>query len=273
LGLCSAYGRQLPGSAPVVGSRDYCFPDLLLRKHSSQSYTLSCDSGASPKSGHGVRTIGGSGHHPLGVFGGVPDCRSLVSGRRSDKNSWHRQRCHRVRVSEYIAEFSRRLAVALGRTVSSRRPNQVEQLRGNSGGRSNSGHHGQDLRWKAGRHSQSGVVHKFVTVNTAFDNRRWEYELSTKVTDDLPSLKSLIVDIVDAVRRVNGVLPDLPPEALLVDLGGPNSNAVKLHLTWWTESSRQHQMMASHDRVLTAISEVLKRLAVDDSHDKRPRAA
>jgi small conductance mechanosensitive channel len=109
-----------------------------------------------------------------------------------------------------------------------------------------------------------------VTVNTAFDNRRWEYELSTKVTDDLPSLKSLIVD---TVRRVNGVLPDPPPEALLVDLEGPDSNAVKLHITWWTESSRQHQMMASHDRVLTAISEALKRLAVDDSHDKRPRAA
>jgi hypothetical protein len=32
-------------------------------------------------------------------------------------------------------------------------------------------------------------------------------------------------------------------------------------------------MMASHDRVLTAISEELKRLAVDDSHEKKLRAA
>jgi hypothetical protein len=67
--------------------------------------------------------------------------------------------------------------------------------------------------------------------------------------------------------------PDPPPEALVVDLGGPDSNVIKLHITWWTGSSRQHQMMASHDRVLTAISKALKRLAVDDSHGKRPRAA
>ena len=109
-----------------------------------------------------------------------------------------------------------------------------------------------------------------VTVNTAFDKRRWEYELSTKPPNDLASLKSLIVD---TVRKVNGVLGDPPPEAFVVDLGGPESSIVKLQITWWTENSRQHQMMASHDRVLTAISEALKRLAVDDSHDKRPHAA
>ena len=109
-----------------------------------------------------------------------------------------------------------------------------------------------------------------VTVNTAFDSRRWEYDLSTKATGDLASLKSRIID---TARRVDGVLPDPPPEALIIDLGGPDSDAVKLHITWWTEFTRQHQMMVSHDRVLTAISEELKRIAVDDSHNKKLRAA
>jgi hypothetical protein len=95
-------------------------------------------------------------------------------------------------------------------------------------------------------------------------------ELLTKDPDDLDSLKTLIVD---TARKVNWVLADPPPEAFVVDLVGPESSTVKLQITWWTENSRQHQMMASHDRVLTAISKAFKRLAVDDSHDKRPRAA
>ena len=109
-----------------------------------------------------------------------------------------------------------------------------------------------------------------VTVNTAFDSRRWEYDLSTKAAGNLASLKSFIVD---TVKKVDGVLPDPAPEVLVIDLGEPDSDAVKLHIPWWTKSSRQHQMMTSHDRVLTAINEALKRLAVVDSHDKKLRAA
>ncbi len=109
-----------------------------------------------------------------------------------------------------------------------------------------------------------------VTVNTALESRRWEYDLSTKAAGDLGSLKSLIVD---TVRKVDGVLPDPPPEALVIDLGGPDSDVVKLQITWWTKFSRQHQLMAAHDRVLTAISEALESLAVDDSHDNKLRAA
>ena len=109
-----------------------------------------------------------------------------------------------------------------------------------------------------------------VTVNTAFNSRRWEYDLSTKAAGDLASLKSLIVD---TARRVDGVLPDPLPRLWLLILGSQISDAVKLHITWWTEFTRKHQMMASHDRVLTAISEELKRMAVDDPHNKKLRAA
>jgi small conductance mechanosensitive channel len=109
-----------------------------------------------------------------------------------------------------------------------------------------------------------------VTVNTAFENRRWEYELSTNAPDNLPELKSLLVD---TLMKVDGVLATPQPEALVVDLGDPSSGAVKLHLTWWTKSSRQHELMASHDRVLTAVREALRQRGSDRPQDSKPRAA
>ncbi len=97
-----------------------------------------------------------------------------------------------------------------------------------------------------------------MTVNTAFESRRWEYDLSAKVpaTAELIALKSLIVD---TVNKVEGVLADPPPEALVIDLGAPDSDTVKLHITWWAKSSRHQQMMGSEDRVLSAIRKALQR--------------
>jgi hypothetical protein len=46
---------------------------------------------------------------------------------------------------------------------------------------------------------------------------------------------------------------------------------VKLRVTWWTKSPRQHEMVASHDRVLTAIRETLQRRKLDQSKKSRPR--
>jgi len=77
-----------------------------------------------------------------------------------------------------------------------------------------------------------------VTVNTAFEMRRWEYELSTKVPDGLAALKSFLAD---TVAKVDGVLSTPVPEALVIDLGDPDTGMVKLRLTWWTKSPRQHE--------------------------------
>ena len=75
------------------------------------------------------------------------------------------------------------------------------------------------------------------------------------------------------IAKVEGVLPTPAPEALVVDLGDAESGIVKLRLTWWTKSPRQHEMIASHDRVLTAIGEALRQLAVNRTADTKPRAA
>src|SRR5438874_3961441 len=55
-----------------------------------------------------------------------------------------------------------------------------------------------------------------VIVNTAFDIRRWEHDLTVKSAENFEELRSVIVN---AVKRVAAVLSDPGPEALLVDLG------------------------------------------------------
>jgi small conductance mechanosensitive channel len=98
-----------------------------------------------------------------------------------------------------------------------------------------------------------------VTVNTALDIRRWEYDLAVKGNRDLAELKSLIIG---TVSRVEGVLPTPSPEALVMDLGDPATDVVKTRVLWWTRAPRQHQMLASYDRVLTAIRATLDRSRV-----------
>ena len=101
-----------------------------------------------------------------------------------------------------------------------------------------------------------------VTVNTALDIRRWEYDLAVHGIRELAELKSLIVN---AVSKVQGVLPDPRPEVLVMDLEDPDLNAVKVRVLWWTKAPRQHEMLASYDHVLTAIGQTLNRSAVGPS--------
>jgi small-conductance mechanosensitive channel len=98
-----------------------------------------------------------------------------------------------------------------------------------------------------------------VTVNTALDIRRWEYDLSLKCIAELAELKSLVTN---TLSKVPGVLPVPSPEVLVMDLGDPNANVVKMRVLWWTKAPRQHEMLTSYDKVLTAIGETLGPSAV-----------
>jgi small conductance mechanosensitive channel len=93
-----------------------------------------------------------------------------------------------------------------------------------------------------------------VTVNPALDIRRWQYELNLKNVTDLDEVKSFIVP---TVKKVQGVLSGPGPEALVLDLGDADSNAVKVRVLWWTRAPRQHQMLTSYDSVLSAIRQAL----------------
>jgi small-conductance mechanosensitive channel len=100
-----------------------------------------------------------------------------------------------------------------------------------------------------------------VIVNTALNTRRWEYDLTVARSRDLTKIRSLIVN---TVRGVPGVLSDPTPETLVTDL---NPDAVKLRVLWWTQGTRQHDMLASYDRVLTAVIQSLGRLDREKSEE------
>ena len=97
-----------------------------------------------------------------------------------------------------------------------------------------------------------------VTINTALDSRRWEYDLNLKGVQDLDEMKSLIVR---TVNKVPGVLSDPSPEVLALDLTDPDSNTVKMRVLWWTKAPRQHEMLTSYDKVLSAIGRMLSQAA------------
>lgn len=106
-----------------------------------------------------------------------------------------------------------------------------------------------------------------VTVNTALDNRRWEYEFSLKDGGDLNRIKSVIVD---TVKKVSGVLQDPAPVALVAILDDPQTASFKVRVLWWTKANRQHEMLVSYDQVLTAIGEAFKpRLANQNRNQDR----
>jgi small-conductance mechanosensitive channel len=108
-----------------------------------------------------------------------------------------------------------------------------------------------------------------VTINTAFESRRWDCEVAVKSGNtDLAGLKARIVD---AVSKADGVLADPSPEALVSDLGDPIAGVVKIRVSWWTRP-RQHQMMTTYDHVLSAIRKALVEDA-QDSAETHSRAA
>ena len=98
---------------------------------------------------------------------------------------------------------------------------------------------------------------------TALGIRRWEYDLTAKDNGDVAELKSFIIKTVSKVR---GVLSDPTLEVLVMDLGDPDANMVKVRVLWWSRASRQHQMLSSYDGVLTAIRQTLNRSTVRRDH-------
>ncbi len=93
-----------------------------------------------------------------------------------------------------------------------------------------------------------------VTVNTGFENRRWDYVLTVQKVRDWSQLK---LRIADAVKNVPGVLAEPSPEVLVMELGNPEPDTFKIRVLWWTRALREHQMLTTYDQVLSAISKAL----------------
>lgn len=96
-----------------------------------------------------------------------------------------------------------------------------------------------------------------VTVNTAFEHRRLQYDVGIGYSDDIDSTKELILE---AMRETTGVLTTPAPDAIVVELAG---SSVNIRARWWVEPPRQADTLDLKDRVLTNIKNKLIANGID----------
>ena len=89
-----------------------------------------------------------------------------------------------------------------------------------------------------------------VTVNTAYDARRSEYDFPIPLDADWNRAVSVALE---AARGVEGVVPDPNPEALAVAV---EDHAKAVRVRWWTDP-RQAEVVHTSSRVLLAVEAAL----------------
>ncbi|HYH19748.1 MAG TPA: mechanosensitive ion channel family protein [Azospirillum sp.] len=95
-----------------------------------------------------------------------------------------------------------------------------------------------------------------VTVNTAYGIRRSEHDVGIGYGDDARRAAAVIVE---ALRGVDGVLADPPPEALAMELAG---SSVNVRARWWTDA-HQHEVLRVRHEAIATIKERLGEAAID----------
>jgi len=94
----------------------------------------------------------------------------------------------------------------------------------------------------------SDVYTKPVTVISAYDMLRSEYDIGIGYGDDIDRAKEIALE---AVRGVEGVLTEPAPDILVWEFAESSKN---LRLRWWTKPQRKI-VMSVRDRVLQSVAE------------------
>jgi small-conductance mechanosensitive channel len=95
-----------------------------------------------------------------------------------------------------------------------------------------------------------------VTVNTAFPQRRIEYDIGIGFGDDIERARAIILDVL---VRTEGVDPD--PKADVIVVGFADSS-VRLRARWWS-NSRIPDVLIAQDKVLTSVKGELQTAGID----------
>ena len=90
-----------------------------------------------------------------------------------------------------------------------------------------------------------------VTVNTANEKRRLQYDVGIGYGDDIAEAKRILLD---TVRAIPDVLDDPAPDALVVKLA---DSSVNIRLRWWIKPPRQFDVLHSQDVVLEKVAGAL----------------
>ena len=103
----------------------------------------------------------------------------------------------------------------------------------------------------------SNLFTNSVTVNTAHETRRLQYDVGIGYGDDVDRACALLLE---AVREAEGTLADPAPEALVVDLAGSSLN---VRVRWWINSPRRADVMTSMHAVLRSVRNKLPANGID----------
>lgn len=96
-----------------------------------------------------------------------------------------------------------------------------------------------------------------VTVNTAFEHRRLEYDVGIGYGDDIDEAKRLIFE---AMHETEDVLREPAPDAIVVDLA---ESTVNIRARWWVKPPRRAEVLDLQDKVLVAIKKKLTANGID----------
>jgi small-conductance mechanosensitive channel len=96
-----------------------------------------------------------------------------------------------------------------------------------------------------------------ITVNTAFENRRLEYDVGIGYGDDIDEARRLILE---AIHETEGVLQEPAADAIVVDLA---ASTVNIRARWWIQPPHWANVLDLQDQVLTAIKNKLTANGID----------
>ncbi|MHC5672749.1 mechanosensitive ion channel family protein [Nostoc sp.] len=96
-----------------------------------------------------------------------------------------------------------------------------------------------------------------VTVNTAFESRRLQYDVGIGYGDDIDRAKKLMLE---ALHSVPEILKDPAPDVLLMELA---ESTVNIRVRWWINPPGRADDLASRDKVLSTIKKTLVENGID----------
>jgi len=96
-----------------------------------------------------------------------------------------------------------------------------------------------------------------VTVNTAFDARRLEYNVGIGYGDDVNQAKRLMLE---AIYSVDDVLRAPAADVLVLELV---QSSVNIRARWWIKPPRRMDALNSRDKVISAIKQKLVENGID----------
>lgn len=97
----------------------------------------------------------------------------------------------------------------------------------------------------------SNLFTNSVTVNTAYENRRLEYDIGIGYGDDIAHAKRILLD---TIREIPEVLDFPAPDALVVRLA---DSSVNIRLRWWVKPPRRFESLNAQDVVLEKVAKAL----------------